>query len=155
PEEPGHLVGDRRGRVGDRAGLAILIERRALERAAHPITMGPKPEVQLHLDPGARRRRAAPDRVTVAARGGGAVHRPGDGLEQGGLAGTVRADHAGEAGLELERGIGVLPEVDEAKAIDLHQASPSGSIATDSSKVTPRLTNRSRSTRSGRGRWTR
>src|SRR2546422_9566563 len=52
--------------------------------------------------------------------------RPGDGLQNGGLPGAVRAEDSGDARTEHELGVGMLPEVDEPEPMQLHQASQIG-----------------------------
>ena len=110
-QEAGDPLGDGADAVGDRRRIAVLVELGAVERAKDAVLVGAEREVELDLHPGARRRPAAANGLPAAARGRHAVHRPGDGLEQGGLARAVGADDAGEAGAELELGVLVLAEV--------------------------------------------
>src|SRR5204862_58382 len=122
-------LGPRRGRLG--RGLARLGEAR-LGRLA---LLGP---------PLARR-------VLVAARGGIAVHRPGDRFEQRGLAGAVWSDDAGDAVAEHDLGVGMLAEVGEPQALQLH-AVPLSALAALSRYSTPSFTNVSRFNSASSGR---
>src|SRR5438477_3390993 len=106
-------------------------------------------EFQLDQDLRARLRPQVADRILVAARGDIAVNRPGDRLEQGGLAGAVGADDAGDSVAKRNLGIGVLAEVDEPQPMQLHGDS---SRATDSRYSTPSFTNDSRFNSASNGR---
>src|ERR1041385_1204531 len=92
-----------------------------------------------------------PDRVLVATHGDIAVDRPRDRLEQRRLARAIGADDARDAVAECELGIGVLAEVDEPQALELHALAPSGCPA-DSRYSTPSLTNVSRLSSASSGR---
>src|SRR2546430_11936605 len=106
--------------------------------------------------------RAEPaDRVLVSTHRLHAVQRPGDRLEDRRLAGAVRPDDPRDPRTELELGIGVLPEVDEAEPQQLHQLPPSPSTATSPSRPTcatystPSRTNSARSKSASSGRCSR
>ena len=49
-----------------------------------------------------------------------AVQGPGNGLEDGGLSRTVRADDAGEPNVELDGRVEMLPEVAEMQPMQTH-----------------------------------
>ncbi len=150
-EQPGDAVRHRGQAVRDGRGVAILIELGAVERAHDPIVMGAEPELHLDFDLGARRSPAAADRVTAAPGGWHPVHRPGDRLEDRGLPRPIRPDDTGEAGTQLELGVLVLAEIDEAEAVDPHQP-PTTSRSTESISSWPSRTNASRSSSAGNGR---
>ncbi len=153
-EETGDALGDGADRVGDRRRIAVLVELGAVQGAQDAILVGAEGELELDLHPRARRRAATADGLPAAARRRHAVHRPGDGLEQRGLAGAVGADDAREARAELEIGVLVLAEIAEPQPVDLHQA-PARSRSTASIRDSPRRTNASRSSSAGRGRRSR
>ena len=113
-----------------------LVQLGLVEGAQDAIVMGAERELELHLDPAAGRRAAAADAVAAAARRRHAVHRPGDRLKERGLPRSVRPDDSGEPGTELQLGMLVLAEVDEAQAADLHQP-PASSRSTLSIKDSP------------------
>ena len=108
-------VGDRRRRSPS------WIELGAAQRPHHAVAV--RAEREHRAPPRRRARGGAPRRrmrLPVATRGRHAVHRPGDGLEQRGLAGAVGSHDARQAAAEHELGVLVLPEVDEAQAMDDH-----------------------------------
>ena len=150
-EEAGDPVGDRAEAVRDGSGLAVLVELRAVERADDAVVMRAEREIHLHLDPLPRPGPAAANGVAAAARGRHPVHRPRDGLEDGGLPRPVRTDDAGQARPQLQLGVLVLAEVPQADAIDLHQV-PARSRSTASIRSPPSRTNSSRSSSAGSGR---
>src|SRR2546427_1673053 len=114
------------------------MEHRGGEPALHTILVRAEPELELHLDAGSALRAEPADRVLVPAHRLYAVQRPGDRLEDGGLAGAVRPDDPRDPGTKLELGIGVLPEVHEAEPQQLHQAPPSPSWPACATYSTPR-----------------
>ena len=116
------LVRHRLERV--RHELPVLLQRRGREAPRHAVLVRAEAELELHLDAGAALRPEPADRVPVAAHRLDAVERPGDGLQNGGLPGAVRAEDSGDARTEHELGVGMLPEVDEPEPMQLHQASP-------------------------------
>src|SRR5207253_5159488 len=126
------------------------MQRGGRQAARHAVLVRAESEFELDLDAGAAGGTEPADRVLVASHRLRAVHRPRDPLENGGLAGAVRADNARDSGAELELRIGVLAEVHEAEAQELHQP-PSSSLACPTYS-TPSRTNsaRSRSASSGR-----
>ena len=152
PEQPAHLVGHRSGAVGHRHVVAILVQGRLVKRTDHPVLMDPQHELEFDFDSRSRRCIAPTNRIEGAPGGRRAVHGPRNRFEQGRLPRPVRSDDPGQPRLEFERGIGVLPKIDQPEPAESHQASGSGSKLTDSSSVTPRSTKRSRSRRSGSGR---
>src|SRR5438128_3928273 len=149
------LVGDRLEGIRDH--LAVLVERRGGEPARHAVLVGAEPELEVHLDPRPALRAQPADRVLVPAHRLRAVQRPGDRLEDRRLPGAVRPDDPRDPRTELELGIGVLPEVHEAEAQQLHQAppSPSPSWPTCARYSTPSRTNSARSKSASSGRCSR
>src|SRR2546430_3532204 len=141
------LAGDRFEGIRDH--LAVLVERRGGEAARHAVLVGAESELEVHFHARPALRAEPADRVLVAAHGLRAVQRPGDGLEDGRLAGAVRPDDSCDARTELELGIGVLAEVHEAEPQQLHQARPSPSPPPSASRgatdSTPRPNNSARS----------
>ena len=100
------------------------MQRRGRQAPRHAVLVRAQTEVQLHLDPGAALRPEPADRILVAAHRLNAVDRPGDGLQDGGLAGAVRAEDARDSLTECEVRLSVLPEVDEPQPVQLHQTPP-------------------------------
>ena len=133
--------------VGDHG--AVLVQLGVVEATGNAIGMRAKAEFQLDQHLGACLRAQVADRVLVAARRGIAVNRPGDRLEQGGLAGAVGADDACDSIAKRNFGIGVLPEIHEPQPMQLHGDS---SRATASKYSTPSFTNDSRFSSASNGR---
>src|SRR5579864_5643121 len=84
--------------------------------------MAAKLEVELHPYGGTRARTIPPDRLARAAGRGRSIERPRNRLENGRFAGAVRADDAGQAGVELDERVGVLPKVAQAEGVEAHSA---------------------------------
>ena len=97
-QQAGDPLGDGADAVGDRGGIAVLVQLGAGSASGRCGT-GARPRVN-SISTSTRARGGAPRRRMVSrlprARRH-AVHGPGDGLEQGGLPGAVRADDAGQA----------------------------------------------------------
>src|ERR1041385_7563603 len=87
------------------------------------IAMSGQREIELNAHRRARPGAQKTDRVARAARGGLAVERPGDRLEERGLARPVRADDTGEAKVELHPRVRVLTEVHEVERVESHSLS--------------------------------
>jgi hypothetical protein len=122
-EQPADPAGDALQAAGDRRRIPVLVELGTAQRPFDPVVAHAEAKLEFDLHRGARFSAPAPDRVTVAAGRGCAIHRPGNGLEQGGLPRPVRADDAGQPRSEGQVGVLVLPEVLEPESFDLHQAS--------------------------------
>ena len=152
-EQARHPLGHGPDRVRDRRRIAILVQLGAVQGAEDTVLM--RAEAEFHLDLHARPgRRAAPaNGLAAATRRGHAVHRPRDGLENGRLAGAVRADDAGQARAEHQLGMLVLAKIGEPQPVDLHQ--PASSRSMPSMRLSPSRTNASRSSSAGSGRRSR
>jgi hypothetical protein len=122
------LVGHLAQRVGQRA--PVLVQLGAVEAPHHPVLVPAKAELELHLHARPGLRPQVADRIAIAPRRHIAVNGPRDRLEQRGLARSVRADDPGEPVAERDFGVGVLAEIDETQAVQLHgPASPPASAA--------------------------
>src|SRR4051812_44305799 len=80
-------------------------------------------EVELHLDACTSRGTQRANGFLLSARCFLAVQCPSNRLENGRLAGAIRADDAREAGVELDERVDVLPEVRQPQAIESHYSS--------------------------------
>src|SRR6185503_11851115 len=82
-------------------------------------------ELEVQVDAHLRTRPSAQplDRLACPARGRRAVERPRNRLEQRRFAGAVGTDDAGNAEVEVDPRVDVLPEVAEVELIELHQPS--------------------------------
>src|SRR6185436_14733147 len=99
-------------------------------------------ELELHLHARAALRAEPAHRVFVAPHGLEPVDGPGDRFQDGRLARAVGSENPGNPRPELELGIGVLPEVGQMEAAQLHQLGSSRPAC--STYSTPRRTNSAR-----------
>ena len=142
----------------DRRRGAVEEELGVRQATRDEIPMSAQLEVELDFHRRARRRAIGADRLARAARGRHAVQRPRNALEDRRLAGAVRADDAGDAGVELDPRVDVLAEVAEPDAVDPHQASAStdgvaaAAVCASSRYFNPRPTKPSRSMSASSGR---
>ena len=103
---------------------AVLVQLGIVQPALDAIPVTTEAEFELHADRGAGFGAHVANGVLVAARRGIAVDRPRDRFEQRRLAGAVRPDDAGDPVTEHDFGVGVLAEVDEPQAVQLHAGVP-------------------------------
>src|SRR4029077_6696074 len=139
-------------RVGDND--AVLVQLGIIEPALHAVRVAAESELELDTNRRARFRAQVADRVFVAARGGIAVNRPGDRLQQRRLAGAVGPDDAGDAVAEDDLGVGMLAEVHKPQPVQLHPVPPPVSLsarAAVSRYSTPSFTNVARFSSASRG----
>src|SRR5437773_2812058 len=129
---------------------AVLMQLGVIEAAFHAKRVTAEGELELDAHGRARLRAQVANRFLVTPGGEIAVDRPGNRLEQRRLAGAVGPDDPGDAVAEHDLRVGVLPEVDEAEALQLHAGL--SALAADSRYSTPSFTNVSRFSSASSGR---
>ena len=151
PDTPLQHLRDGGDRVGDRLFAAVEVELRHRESAHHTVLVPGEFEVELHPHRRTRSGTMEAQRLVAAACGVAAVERPRDRFEDRRLARTIGPDDAGEAEVELDLGLGVLPEVEELQSRESHASLPGGSREGSASSASsryrsPSVTRASRST---------
>ena len=114
--------------VCDWRGAAIHEQLGRGEAAHDTIAMRAQFKVELCAQRRARGRAVKTDRFACSASDRIAVQRPRDPFENGGLAGTVRPDDAGEASLEFDLRVDMLAEILQSQRAQSHGVSESGRL---------------------------
>src|SRR5690606_3593209 len=121
PEPPREVLGHAAERRRHRRRPAVEEDFRVVHRPHDAVLVPRQLEDQLDLDTAATRRTGEADRVVRPARGRRAVDGPRDRFQDRALPRSVRADDPGQPGPELDLGLGVLTEVEQAQADQAHR----------------------------------